>query len=151
MMATYCGRGVETVPPNFWVPAELTFYRLMLRLDPSMGGTPSESSHISAARAIRELLEPITQAHREDRADVLCQRIEPLVAGVERLESEGTPSELSASRHYTEEMTRLVETTRTAATGCGEGSESMATDVTITIEVTTLRVWFMLHSRWPGS
>lgn len=151
MMATYCGRGVDTVPPNFWVSAELTFYRLMLMLDPALGGSPSESSHGAAVQAVREALEPMLQAHREDRISQLCQVIEPLATSVERLEGEGTPSDLPSSRHYTEEMTRLVTETRTSATQCGEGIDAVSSQASITIEVTAHRLWFMLHRRWPGS
>lgn len=151
MMATYCGRGVDTVPPNFWVSAELTFYRLMLMLDPSLGGSPRESVHVASVQAVREVLEPMLQAHREDRISQLCQVVEPLVASVERLEGEGTPSNLPSSRHYTEEMTRLVTETRTSATQCGEGIEAVSSQASITIEVTAHRLWFMLHRRWPGS
>lgn len=150
MMSTYCGRGVDTVPPNFWVSAELTYYRLMLQLDPSLG-SPSESSHIAAARAVREVLEPIAEAHPEDRISELCQRIEQLVPSVEQLQGEGTPSDLPASRYYTEEMARLVAETTTAANQCGEGIESVSSQASITIEVTVHRLWFMLHRRWPGA
>jgi len=155
MMATYCGRGVETVPANLWVSAELTFYRLLFLLEPTLAPTseagPNESSHVAAARAVLAALAPVVSAHREDRSRVLCEQLDPLVASVERLAGEGTPSDTPAARNYTEESERLTSEANAASTQCGEGSESMSSDLSVTIEVAADRLWLMLHRRWPGA
>lgn len=150
LIATYCGRGVDTLPPEIWVSAELTFYRLLLLLHPSTDGS-AESSHITAVDALREALEPISSAHREDRVSRLCERIDQIVPLCEGLEGMEAPSEIPSPRHYSEELNRLVTTTTTTATQCGEGVDTVSTDPTFTLEVATLRLWLMLHRKWPGA
>jgi len=153
MMATYCGRGVETVPADFWVSAELTYYRLLVQLEPSLRGEPGEdeSSQTTAAREVRAALAPVAAAHREDRITTLCQAADSLGTAVAALQTAGTPSGLPGERHYTAELERLTTAAGTAATECSEGINAVSNGLAISILVSAERLWLMLHRRWPGT
>lgn len=148
MMATYCGRGEDTVPADFWVSSELIFYRLLSLLE---ADSTLESGQVTAASALRELLAPVFAAHREDRVSALCEIAEPLVEAAEELESAGTPAGFSSSTHYPQELTRLLTLSRTATTECAAGVGDVSASLPISVEVSSHRIWLMLHDRWPGT
>jgi hypothetical protein len=155
VVVTQCERGPENAPAGFWISAELTFYRILLQLEPSMpaGRQPASGAEgsVEAARAVRDALAPVVEAHAEERPDALCERVGALAAAVGRLEAEAVPAGLAAGPAYAAERARLADAARAAATACGSGPEAMPADLPTTLEVTADRVWLMLRGHWPGA
>lgn len=150
VLRTGCGRGPESLTEGFEVPVELGFYRVLLQLEPSMPAAAGAESAVEAARAVRDVLAPVVEAHRDARADALCDRATALVEAVEGLAGEA-PTELAAGRRYGDELARLAEAAGAAATACEGGAASLPAAAPTTVEVTADRLWLMLHGRWPGA
>jgi hypothetical protein len=154
MMASSCERDVDTVPGSLSISIELTFYRVLLQLESARSNASQEptdeTGSIAAARAVRDVLDPIVETHMDDRATALCARIDDLVASVDRLRAASVPPRLASSRHYGEEVPRLAAATHMAATYCGRSVETLSGDLVISIEVTFDRIWLMQHGQWPG-
>jgi hypothetical protein len=151
LMSTHCQGGDETVDSNVATPVELTFYRVLLQLQALRAEATDEGAAVAAARALLEVLDPITTTPMDERPAAVCARIEELAASVGRLREASVPPQLASSRHYTEDMTRLAAASNMAATYCGRGAETLTPDLVISIEVTSDRLWLMMHGQWPGA
>jgi hypothetical protein len=153
LMSTNCQGDGESLPVNFLIAVELSFYRILIPLVAARAGSQpaaGESEPIAAARDVQEILDPITAMPIDDRAGAVCEQIDGLVEGTGRLRGAGAPPELSSSAHYAEEVARLAAAANMAATYCDRGAATLTNDLVISLEITFDRVWLLLQGAWPA-